>query len=200
LHDQIGQALTAVQISIQSIQSSCDGVSADPLEDCLSIIDDALQLVHDLSLELRPSLLDDLGLVAALRWYVDRVAQRTGMIRCFNADALEARLAPEVETACFRIAQEALTNVVRHAQAATVWVQIRQNDSGLQLVVKDDGVGFDVRTATSRTGVNASLGLQGMQERAAALGGSVELKSQQGNGVEVLVNFPLALTQPLWSS
>ena len=199
LHDQIGQALTAVQISLQGIQSSYDGASSGPLDDCLSIIEDALQQVHDLSLDLRPSLLDDLGLVAALRWYVDRVAQRTGVIRCFNADALEARLAPEVETACFRIAQEALTNVVRHAKAATVWVQIRQHDAGLELLVKDDGVGFDVRTATSRTGVDASLGLQGMQERAAALGGSVEVKSQQGNGVEVLVNFPLSQIQPLWS-
>src|SRR4029453_6192277 len=119
--------------------------------------------------------------------------QRVGIIRCFTADALEARLPPQVETACFRIAQEALTNVVRHAQAARVWVQISQNDSGLQLVVQDDGVGFDVRTATSRTGVNASLGLQGMQERAAALGGSVEIRSRQGNGVEILASFPLVL-------
>jgi PAS domain S-box-containing protein len=193
LHDQIGQALTAVQISLQGIQSSYDGATAGPLDDCLSIIDDALQQVHDLSLDLRPSLLDDLGLVTALRWYVDRVAQRAGIMRCFSADALQARLAPQVETACFRIAQEALTNVVRHAQAATVWVQITQHDSGLQLVVHDDGIGFDVRAATRRTGVNASLGLQGMQERAAALGGSVEIKSQRGNGVEVLASFPLAL-------
>jgi PAS domain S-box-containing protein len=192
LHDQIGQALTAVQISLQVLQSPCDGTSASPLNDCLAIIDDALQQVHDLSLDLRPSLLDDLGLVAALRWYVDRVASRAGLVRCFEADVLETRLAPQIETACFRIAQEALTNVLRHAHAATVWVQVTQRDSGLQLVVQDDGVGFDVRTAMSRTGVNASLGLQGMQERAAALGGIVDIKSQHGNGVEVLASFPLA--------
>ena len=200
LHDQIGQALTAVQISLGAIQSSYDGASTGPLDDCLSIIDDALQQVHDLSLDLRPSLLDDLGLVAALRWYVDRVAQRAGIIRCFTADTLEARLGPQVETACFRIAQEALTNVVRHSQAETVWVQISQHDTELQLVVQDDGVGFDVRSATSRTGVDASLGLQGMQERAAALGGSVEIRSQRGNGVEIVASFPLALTHSFSSS
>ena len=192
LHDQIGQALTAVQISLQVLESSSDGKSASPLNDCLTIIDDALQQVHDLSLDLRPSLLDDLGLVAALRWYLDRVASRAGLVRRFEAEVLETRLAPQVETACFRIAQEALTNVLRHAHAATVWVQVTQRDSGLQLVVQDDGVGFDVRAAMSQTGLNASLGLQGMQERAAALGGVVDVKSQRGKGVEVLASIPLA--------
>jgi len=156
------------------------------------MIDHALEQVHDLSLDLRPSLLDDLGLVAALRWYVDRVASRAGLVRRFEADVLETRLAPQIETACFRIAQEALTNVLRHAHAATVYVQVKHLKSGLQLVVQDDGVGFDVRAAMCQTGVNASLGLQGMQERAAALGGIVDIKSEPGNGVEVLVSFPLA--------
>jgi PAS domain S-box-containing protein len=197
LHDQIGQALTAVQISLQSLQSSPGtSVPDDRLGETLNMIDDALEQVHDLSLDLRPSLLDDLGLVAALRWYVDRVASRAGLVRRFEADVLETRLAPQIETACFRIAQEALTNVLRHAHAATVWVQVTQRDSGLQLVVQDDGVGFDVRAALSQTGVNASLGLQGMQERAAALGGIVDIKSQPGKGVEVLVGFPLARLVP----
>jgi PAS domain S-box-containing protein len=195
LHDQIGQALTAVQIALQAVQSSCDATSASPLNDCLAIIDGALQQVHDLSLDLRPSLLDDLGLVAALRWYVDRVASRAGLEKCFEADVLETRLAPQVETACFRIAQEALTNVLRHANAANVSVQVTQRDSGLQLVVQDDGVGFDVRAVMSRTGVSASLGLQGMQERAAALGGIVDIKSKHGSGTDVQVSFPLTPVQ-----
>jgi PAS domain S-box-containing protein len=193
LHDQIGQALTAVQISLQSLQSS-PGASGpdDRLSETLTMIDYALEQVHDLSLDLRPSLLDDLGLVAALRWYVDRVASRAGLVRCFNATMLETRLTPQLETACFRIAQEALTNVLRHARASTISVQVKHFDSALQLLVQDDGVGFDVRAAMSRAGVDASLGLQGMQERAAALGGIVDIKSQPGNGVEVLASFPLA--------
>ena len=193
LHDQVGQALTAVQISLQSLQSSPGAsVADDRLSETLTIIDHALEQVHDLSLDLRPSLLDDLGLVAALRWYLDRVASRAGLVKRFEADVLEERLAPQIETACFRIAQEALTNVLRHAHAATVRVQVKHLKSGLQLVVQDDGVGFDVRSAMSQTGVNTSLGLRGMQERAAALGGIVDIKSQRGNGVEVLASFPLA--------
>jgi signal transduction histidine kinase len=189
LHDQIGQALTAVQISIQSLLSSPQSNSASLVEDCLAIIDEALQQAHDLALDLRPSLLDDLGLAAALRWYVDRVASRAGLVRCFDADSLGARQPPEVETACFRIAQEALTNVLRHAHARTVWVHVKDGRAGLQLIVRDDGVGFDVREAMHRTGRAASLGLQGMQERAAALGGTVDIESELGNGAEVRACF-----------
>lgn len=193
LHDQIGQALTAVQISLQALQPLADNVAASKrIEDSLAVIDDALEVVHDLSLDLRPSMLDDLGLVAALRWYVDRVTERAGLASCFNAEMVGARLAPEVETACFRIAQEALTNVLRHAEATTVSVQVKHCESGLHLVVKDDGLGFDVRAPMSGTGVNASLGLQGMHERAAALGGVVEIKSKPGDGAEVHVSFPQA--------
>lgn len=189
LHDRIGQALTAVQINLQSLQSGPDG--AHRYEESLAIIEDALQQAQDLSLELRPSLLDDLGLVAALRWYVDRLATRSKLLRCFNAELADMRLAPEIETACFRIAQEALTNVVRHAQAATVWVQLKSNDSCLELMIRDDGRGFAVRDIASRTGPNMSLGLEGMRERASAIGGLVHISSDPGQGTEVRVSFPL---------
>lgn len=203
LHDQIGQALTAVHISLQSLQHSRELTAdrlMDGLADCLLVVDDALQQVHDLSFDLRPSLLDDIGLVAALRWYVDRVATRAGLVKRFSADVRDARLAPEVETACFRIAQEALTNVLRHAHAATVWVKVSQLGSALELVVQDDGHGFDVRGALSRAGVDASLGLQSMMERAGAVGGNVDIKSRPGSGAEVMVNFPRCdFTVPLIS-
>lgn len=184
LHDQIGQALTAVQISLQTLQAGTRDTSAKVLEDSLVIIDEAIQQVHDLSLDLRPSLLDDLGLVAALRWYVGRVASRAGLAHRFKAD-VATRLAPEVETACFRIAQEALTNVLRHAGATNVSVEVTYANSDLRLLVRDNGVGFDVRAAMRRTGLNASLGLQGMQERAAAIGGSVDIKSNPRRGTKV---------------
>lgn len=189
LHDRIGQALTAVQINLQSMQSSPDG--AYRLEESLSVIEDALKQAHDLSLELRPSLLDDLGLVAALRWYVERVGRRAQLLNCFDVDSLDMRLPPEIETACFRIAQEALTNVVRHAQATTIWVELKSSDSALELIIRDDGEGFSVRDVMSRNGPNASLGLQGMRERAVALGGLVEIASDPGQGSEVRATFPL---------
>jgi signal transduction histidine kinase len=189
LHDRIGQALTAVQINLQGVTSSSEG--AYRLAESLTIVEDTLKQAHDLSLELRPSLLDDLGLVAALRWYVDRLANRSKLLRCFNADLLDTRLAPEIETACFRIAQEALTNVTRHAQATTIWVQLKAGDSDLQLIIKDDGKGFHVRKVLSLNGPNMSLGLQGMRERASALGGSVEIMSAPGQGTKVRTTFPL---------
>jgi PAS domain S-box-containing protein len=196
LHDQIGQALTAVQISLQALQSS-PGASGpdDRLSESLAIIDHALEQVHDLSLDLRPSLLDDLGLVAALRWYVKRVASRAGLIESFTVDVADPRHAPDVETACFRIAQEALTNVLRHAHAASICVGVKHSDGNLELLIRDDGVGFNVRDALRRTGPHASLGLQGMQERAAALGGIVDIKSKHGSGTDVQVSFPLTPVQ-----
>jgi PAS domain S-box-containing protein len=189
LHDRIGQALTAVQINLQCMPSTPDG--AYRLEESLAIIEDAIKQAHDLSLELRPSLLDDLGLVAALRWYVDRLARRSKLLRCFNVDLPDMRVAPEIETACFRIAQESLTNVVRHARAMTVWVELKSNNSDLQLIIRDDGRGFAMPEVIGRRGTNLSLGLQGMRERAAALGGLVEILSGPGQGTEVRVSFPL---------
>lgn len=189
LHDRIGQALTAVQINLQSLQSGPDG--APRLEESLAIVQDALHQAQDLSLELRPSLLDDLGLVAALRWYVDRLATRSSLLRCFNAQLGGMRVSPEIETACFRIAQEALTNVVRHAHATTVWVQLETNDTCVQLMIRDDGRGFPVRDIIGRTGPNMSLGLEGMRERASAIGGLVHISSDPGQGTQVRVSFPL---------
>jgi len=191
LHDQIGQALTAIQISLHGLHASPDNGRNSPIEDSLAVIDEALEQVHGLSLDLRPSLLDDLGLVAALRWYVERLANRTGLTASFDTDSSDIRLNPEIETACFRIAQEALTNVLRHAEAGRVWVRIRRTGSLFKLAVKDDGVGFDVRAAMKQKGSNACLGLQGMQERAIAAGGVVDIKSREGNGALIEVTFIL---------
>jgi signal transduction histidine kinase len=188
LHDEIGQALTAIKLNLQAVEQSADTLPLAPqLNESVGIIDRALQQVGDLSFDLRPSLLDDLGLMAALRWYVDREAQRAGLIPEFVADLLETRLPPELETAFFRITQEALTNVVRHAQARRVWVELRQRGSELHLVVRDDGIGFDV-SAVRR---DVSLGLQGMQERALILGGEIEIKSAPSRGTEIHVWFQL---------
>ena len=131
-----------------------------------------LRLVRDLSVDLRPPVLDDLGLVTALRWYVDRYTRRTGL----NVE-LEDRLARsnrrfsrEIETACFRIAQEALTNIVRHANATQIVVRLAKTDNDLLVSVKDNGVGFDPDGLRKRAPRAATLGLVSMQERAHAAG------------------------------
>ena len=193
LHDEIGQALTAVKLNLQGVQRAAGDPAAMPrLEESLAIVDRALQQVRNLSLDLRPSLLDDLGLVAALRWYVDRVAQRAGFVAEFIAEPPGIRAPASLETTCFRVAQEALTNVVRHAGARRVRVELRTADGELHLCVRDDGAGFDVAEARQRAVRGGSLGLLGMQERVTLIRGRIEIHSAPGKGAEVHVSLPLA--------
>jgi signal transduction histidine kinase len=190
LHDELGQALQAIKINLQTARRyPQDG--AQRLEDSIGIVDRTLQQVRNLSLDLRPSLLDDLGLAAALEWYVERQAQRVGFRGHFVSDPLESRLPPVVETACFRVAQEALTNIARHAQARQVWVELQDHQTELHLVIRDDGVGFDVRAAEERAGRGGSFGLLGMRERVELVGGRIEVTSAAGRGSEICVSFPL---------
>jgi PAS domain S-box-containing protein len=196
LHDQIGQVLTALKLNTHAIQSARDGREAGPLiADNLKMLDEALEQVRDLSVELRPLLLDDLGLVTALRWYVDRQTQRTGVLAEFISDSLEPdlRLTSELETACFRIAQEALTNVARHAHAKLVTVRLSRNGPSLILLIEDDGVGFDIEALQGQALANATLGLRGMQERAHAVGGRIKIDSATDKGTQVFVELPIAM-------
>ena len=192
LHDEIGQVLTAVKISLQTIQRLPEASPvASHLDESVNIASQALQQVRNLSLDLRPSMLDDLGLVAALRWYVDRVGRRTGLVAHFVSDPLSERLPPEIENACFRIAQEALNNVAKHAKASSVTVELRQTDHSLTLSVRDDGLGLDVVAARERASGGQSFGLLGMQERVLLVGGEIEITSAPGAGTEILAQFPL---------
>jgi PAS domain S-box-containing protein len=194
LHDQIGQVLTAAQINLHSVRRICDTQEASArVADSIKVLDEALDQVRNLSLDLRPSLLDDLGLVPALRWYVARQAQRTGVpaeVVAMVSDQNE-RYSRELETACFRIVQEALTNVARHARPNRVLVQIQKDQRALVLRIKDDGVGFDVNALRERAPSAATLGLLGMEERAQALGGTIEINSAPARGTEIRCTFPL---------
>ncbi len=193
LHDEIGQVLTAVRTNLQAIQLSPDPTTLGPrLGESIGIVERALQQVRDLSLDLRPSLLDDFGLVPALEWYVDRQAQRSGFEADFIADPAEMRFSSILETACFRVAQAALTNVVRHAQAKHVRVELRRTETELQLLVRDDGVGFDVSAALERAAHAATLGLLAIQERVRLAGGQVEINAAPMQGTEIRARFPLS--------
>ncbi len=193
LHDEIGQALTATKINLQAFERISDPASlALRLQDANSMVDGALEQVRSLSLELRPPLLDDLGLPAALRWLLDQHARRSGLGVQYASDAFEGRLATEIETACFRIAQQGLTNVVKHAGARTVTVRLRRVGDALHLHVRDDGAGFDVPAARARAMHGESLGLVGMEERAALAGGGIEWTSAPGLGTDVHAWFALA--------
>lgn len=189
LHDELGQVLTAVKINLQSAarrsESRCEG-----LDDAIASVDQALERVRGIALDLHPSILDDLGLPAALRWYTDRFARDAGIQMRFSADAAH-RLDPPLETACFRVVQEALTNVARHAHARRVSVRLKVGAGGAVVKIRDDGVGFDVAAARERA-AGVSLGLLGMEERVSSFGGELEVQSAQGRGTEILARFPSA--------
>jgi len=196
LHDEIGQALTAVKLHLQSAMRRCGPEARQPLEECVLITDQALDQVRNLSLNLRPSQLDDLGLVAALRWQIGRQAAASGLHTEFEADELNERLDATLETACFRFVQEAMTNVVRHAQARNAWIEARRNDDRLRVSVRDDGRGFDVAAATREAIARGSLGLLGMQERVGLAGGRLNVSSRPGEGTTIVAEFPLRFAPP----
>lgn len=189
LYDELGQALTALKINVQGAAQGGDD-SAARHRDGIAIIDQAIQQVRGMALDLRPSILDDLGLIAALRWYVGRHAQRTGVQGRVDADPDHIRAHPEIETVCFRIAQEALTNVARHARATQLSVERVQHPEGLLLVVRDNGIGFDPESALRVAWRGNSLGLVGMRERVELVGGRIAFVSQPNAGSEVHVELP----------
>jgi signal transduction histidine kinase len=147
--------------------------------------------VRGLALDLRPPMLDDLGLVAALRWYLDRQARRVGYEARFRADPEEIPLGPAAAIIAYRVAQEALTNVARHAHARRVLVRLRVREGILHLVVGDDGVGFDPEGTLRRGGQDEGMGLLGMRERAALCGGRVDVRSSPGRRTRVYLRLPL---------
>jgi signal transduction histidine kinase len=184
-------------MNLQSIlQFPCAASLTRRVQESLQAVERVLEQVRDLSLSLRPSMLDDLGLEPALRWYTNRQAALAGLKAEFRSDGLESRLDTAIESACFRVAQEALTNVVRHAQARAVSVEMRRQDGCLHLFVRDDGAGFDVAVGREQAVLGSSLGLLSMEERATLSDGGFECKSVPGQGTEIHAWFPLKWRTP----
>src|SRR4051794_26734476 len=191
LHDDIGQALTALKIQLESLARTQKGSVQPQIEECVATTAHALERVRQLSLSLRPLQLDDLGLIAALRSHLDRQAKIGGLTPHFDASDAPLDVSAEAETACFRVAQEAITNVLRHAGARNLWLRLFTAAGRLVLSVRDDGAGFDLEAARRRGAAGASLGLVGMEERAALAGGALELRSTPGQGTVLLATFAL---------
>lgn len=191
LHDEIGQALTAVKIHLNTAKRRVPEEAGVHLEESIRVTELALARVRELSLDLRPPQLDDLGLVSALRWQIDRQLGVAGIAVSFVAQPDLPRLSADLETACFRVAQEAITNILRHASATEVEMELMSTDNELRLMIRDDGIGFDPVTTRQRALVGNSVGLLGMQERVALVGGSMEIASKPGSGTTIKVEFPL---------
>jgi signal transduction histidine kinase len=189
LHDEVGQACSAIRVELAFIRH-CEGARSQDIGPAAERAEgQALRLytlVHDLLRRLRPVNLETLGLVAALQELSESWEERTGIGCFFHHEGVLRPLGDAIDIAVYRIAQEALTNVTRHAQASAVRVRLARVDESLTLVVQDDGRGIDA--ARTREG----LGLLGARERAAALGGTLDLQSRPGAGVRIALHLPLA--------
>jgi len=183
LHDDFGQVLTALKLNLQA-QGRGDAES-------IALVDGAIARMRELAQDLRPPLLDELGLEASLRWYVEREAKRAGLASRLALAPLVQRPPAAVETTCFRVAQEALTNVIRHAQAHVVDVELSAANGTLQLMVHDDGRGFDVPAARKRAVNGGGQGLLSMKELVSLAGGDLEIDSAPGRGTTVRARLPL---------
>ena len=181
LHDELGGALTAIKSNLNAMPPD------ERREDCLRVVDGAISNVRELSQLLRPTILDDFGLTAGIRWLAERFQQRTGIEVDFRA-AFDERLADETETHLFRIVQEALTNVARHAGATRVSIELESSGSTICLKVSDNGAGL------KPTGT-PGMGLNGIAARARTIGGQLKMRSHPGAGVTLEVSAPL--TRPV---
>ncbi len=199
LHDGTGQTLTALGLGFAAASENVQNdpaLAAAQLTELKVISTQALQELRDLIRDLRPSLLDDLGLVPALQSQVKLFAERTGVRAEFVLNGPRRRVQPEIETIVFRIAQEALTNVAKHARASQVTVQISFTEEDISLEVRDDGQGFvphDVLEASG--GRHQAWGLLGMQERVALVGGACVVHSEPGQGTAVQVSIPTTISE-----
>lgn len=188
LHDQIGQMLTGLKLNLDRVKGGGDGESRGGLAEALLAIDDLLARVRQLSLDLRPPMLDDLGLLTALHWHFKRYSEQTGVRVVFKHSPLPARLPLVVETAVFRLVQEALTNVARHADVTEAAVRLWLSETHLRIQVEDAGAGFAPEAVLA---ADRSSGLAGMRERATLLGGDCLIESTPGNGTKVTIELPM---------
>ena len=198
LHDEIGQALTAIKIELSVAQRGLEtaGHPSDSLAEARAITDRALHAVRDVSQLLHPTMLDDLGLANTLTWYLRGFARRTGIRADLTQDRMDVRMSPHVELGAYRIIQEALTNVAKHAHARTCRVFVQRLAHSLLLTVEDDGVGVDLTRRTVPADTHRGLGLVGIRERVSGLGGTFHMESTVGKGTRLTVELPIPVEPP----
>jgi PAS domain S-box-containing protein len=190
IHDELGQQLTGLKMDLYWIAKRLDGAASDQarqkLRSTMSLLDETIQTVRRIATDLRPSILDDLGLIAAIEWQSQEFEKRAGVVTVFQSTIPEMDFPPDMAIGMFRICQESLTNVARHASASRVSITLDPVEGGVCMAISDDGKGLDPQRADRKT-----LGLIGMKERALMMGGRLEL----GNGK--IKGFRLAVTVPL---
>lgn len=193
LHDETIQSLAALIIGIKTVDTMLktgEDETGEMLQDLKASTNNAIKEVHRIIYDLRPTLLDDLGLIPALQWYVDIKFNAHDIHPAFNIIGAQVRMLPEIEIAVFRIVQEAITNIVKYSKATNASLTISFTDNNLSVTIEDNGIGFDM-VNTLNNPDKRGLGLLGMRERAELIGGSFTLWSLQGNGTRIVVDIPL---------
>jgi signal transduction histidine kinase len=192
LHDETSQTMSALAMKIETALAAWPGeASRERLTEARTLTVRTLEELHRLIFDLRPSVLDDLGLLSAIRWYAERHLESRGIsVRC-EFSGIEARLTPELETALFRVAQEAITNIAKHSRADTVLIQILERDDDISIEIEDDGEGFDLSSLPPPAARERGLGLLGMRERVELFGGTIQIDSAPGRGTRIAVSAPV---------
>ncbi|MGB8982346.1 MAG: sensor histidine kinase, partial [Anaerolineales bacterium] len=199
LHDETGQSLTAIGMGLRGLSGKLgpgNKESQGTLHKLEALATDSLKELQRLISDLRPSHLDDLGLSAALRWYAGRIQEHSTISVRVDILGEERDLEDAVKITIFRIIQESLNNIIKHAQASHVNIHLRFEDKNVRISVRDNGIGFDLDRAKKNSASRPSLGLAGMQERAALLGGSVSVQSRPAYGTEVEALIPYHHAEP----
>jgi len=194
LHDVIGQSLTAVSINLahikQALPQDAPTIIQERLAESEALIDQTLTETRKLSLELRPTMLDDLGLIPTLRWYIHQFRNRLNIHTSFTSSGIHQAFPPGLETVVYRVVQEGLTNVARHAKASKVEVNLDYRADQLLLTIADDGIGFDVQELFQSKNVDYRLGLLGIEERISLFAGTLNVNSSPGKGTTLRIIFP----------
>lgn len=194
LHDSLGQVLTTLKINLDLSDATMQEdilKSKEYIEECRNLVDEAVREVKQISYDLRPSVLDDFGLNAALRLQASQFQKRVGIPTILNLEVEDRRFDPTIETVIYRIVQEILTNIVKHSQATQVSIQLFKRDNVLALTVSDNGIGFDMDKLSKREEQEAHFGLRNIQERVEFLGGKLYIDSTMGKGTEISVEIVL---------
>ena len=189
LHDEFGQLLFSINLRLQAAKNAAHAEAQVNINESITLLQQAGTQVRSLALELRPMLLETAGLEATLRWLAQQYEQRSGVE--IEVVGHVSEVSSEVAIACFRIVQEALTNVLRHSAARHVSIELGQSEGLLRLLIRDDGVGFEVSRTLEGAAAGSHLGLVGMRERVEILGGRLRIDSQQGDGTRIEVSFPV---------
>jgi signal transduction histidine kinase len=192
LHDEMSQMLTALLIALEAVREvNLPKSVEEKIGNIKGLTLRAIDSIHRMIFDLRPAVLDDLGLSAAIKWYAEERVKSLGINVHLEGDIFEVRLPTQIETALFRVAQEAITNIAKHSEAENVIINLELSDSLITLEVEDDGKGFDIEGVPDTKEGSLGLGLLGMKERVLLLEGTLEIQSQSGSGTRVVATVPL---------